>query len=296
MGRGRQSLTHNQPATGLRRVGDSPFEALSGQTGEIVGREIIHYAAAGSTMDEAAALAARGAPEGLVVLADAQAAGRGRHGRAWVSRPGDDLLFSVVLYPRPGFVHQLLMLAALAAAGAAEDVTGQRPTLKWPNDVRAGGRKLCGVIAESRSGPGGPIATRPAEAPVTASRLAAVIGAGMNVNLDPSRPDAPPGATSLREIAGRPVSRVDAFRAALARMDRLYLRLVRGESLVAEWSSRLETVGQNVTVAIGDPRRPDRVISGMAEGVDDMGRLLVRDPAGRLWPLAAGEVTLQSSS
>ena len=131
---------------------------------------------------------------------------------------------------------------------------------------------------------------------MTASRLAAVIGAGMNVNLDPSRPDAPPGATSLREIAGRPVSRVDAFRAALARMDRLYLRLVRGESLVAEWSSRLETVGQNVTVAIGDPRRPDRVISGMAEGVDDMGRLLVRDPAGRLWPLAAGEVTLQSSS
>lgn len=289
-------MTDTHPATGLRRVTGSPFEALAGKTGEIVGREIIHYAAAGSTMDEAAALSAQGAPEGLIVLADGQAAGRGRHGRGWVSRPGEDLLFSVVLYPRGGFVHQLLMLAALAVAGAAEDFTGQRPTLKWPNDVRIGGRKLCGVIAESRFGPGSHMTTRPGEALATAAGVAAVIGVGLNVNMEPARPDAPPGATSLREITGRPVSRVDAFRAVLVRMDRLYLRLVRGESLLAEWSSRLETVGQDVTIAAGDPQRPDRVVSGLAEGVDDMGRLLVRDHAGRLWPLAAGEVTLQSPS
>jgi len=277
------------------RVEDSPFVALSGRRGEIVGAQIVHYTRTGSTMDDASRLASGGAPEGLVVLADSQSAGRGRHGRAWVSKPGDDILLSVVFRPRPGYVHQLLMLAALAAADTAEDVTGVRPSLKWPNDVRVGGRKLCGVIAETRQG-ALPAPVRPGEAADSSGgSLATVVGIGLNVNLDPpGAGEAASVATSLRLISGGPVSRLATFSVLLRHMDRLYARLVQGESLVPEWSSRLETVGSEVAVTVGDPQNPDRVVHGRAEGVDELGRLLVRDSAGRLWPMSAGEVTLQS--
>lgn len=276
------------------RVKDSLFEALRGRTGEIVGAQVIHYARTGSTMDDATLLASEGAPEGLVVLADSQSAGRGRHGRAWVSKPGDDLLLSVLFHPRPGYVHQLLMLAALAAARTAEDITGVRPSLKWPNDVRVGGRKLCGVIAETRQAVlSGPVRQDEAAASSDGS-LITVVGIGLNVNMNPpGAGESVMAATSLRLIAGGPVSRLATFSVLLRHMDRLYARLVRGESLVLEWSSRLETAGREVSVSTGDPQNPDRVVHGRAEGVDELGRLLVRDSAGRLWPMSAGEVTLQ---
>ncbi|MSQ08704.1 MAG: biotin--[acetyl-CoA-carboxylase] ligase [Dehalococcoidia bacterium] len=282
-------------------VKDSSFAALSGRTGEIVGAQVIHYVLTGSTMDDTSRLASEGAPEGLVVLADSQAAGRGRHGRAWVSWPGEDLLLSVVFRPRPSYVHQLLMLAALAAADTAENVTGVHPSIKWPNDVRIGGRKLCGVIAETRQGTLLSGSVRPGEAAASSSdTLITVVGIGLNVNLDPpgaissGKHEATSMATSLRAIAGGSVSRLATFTLLLKHMDRLYARLVRGDSLVPEWSSRLETIGSDVSVTVGSPPGPDRVVHGRAEGVDEVGRLLVRDSTGRLWPMSAGEVTLQS--
>ncbi len=279
--------THDSPGAGTlmtgpahRRITGSQYEGLERHLGEVIGSRVLHYALLTSTMDEAARQADSGAPDGLVVLADSQTAGRGRHGRSWESSPAEDLLVSVLLFPRPGFIHQLLMLAALSAAQVAEDIAGVRATLKWPNDVRVGGRKLCGVLAETRQG--------------ADARLMSVLGIGLNVNLDPARAPAGIQPASLRSLTGAPVSRLAAFRSLIRSLDRSYARLVRGESLVPEWSARLETIGKEVTVSPGGHGAAVGVIKGVAEGVDDLGRLLVRDAAGIVWPLSAGEVTLQS--
>ncbi|MBM3957425.1 MAG: biotin--[acetyl-CoA-carboxylase] ligase, partial [Gemmatimonadetes bacterium] len=161
-----------------------------------VGRRIVRKAVVESTMDEVRAAARAGEPEGLVILAGRQSAGRGRHGRRWLDAPGRDLLASVLLRPDERIAGGLLMMAALAAARTVDALTGARSTIKWPNDVRVGGRKVCGVLAESEAGPDG---------------IAVVLGIGLNVNSDPSgRPDL--AATSLRLVAGREVPLDEAER------------------------------------------------------------------------------------
>lgn len=254
---------------------------MEGTTGTVVGSRVFHFEAVGSTMDEASRMAAAGAPEGTVVVADSQTAGRGRRNREWTSSPGQDLLLSVVLRPRPAIVPELLMLAALAAANTTKAVAGVTPSIKWPNDVRVNGRKVCGVLADTvQQGDGG---------------LVTVIGVGLNVNMDYTAAAAlPQPASSLRTLAGREIPRADTLRVLLGHMDAMYMSLLRGETLLPEWRSMLETLGSHVEVTVGDPSSPDRVIRGLAEDVDDMGRLLVRDQDSRVWPVSAGEVTLQS--
>jgi BirA family biotin operon repressor/biotin-[acetyl-CoA-carboxylase] ligase len=259
------------------RLHGSAFERLARPGARTVGSSVFHYASLPSTMDAAASLSGVGVSEGAVVVADTQTRGRGRHGRQWQSTAADNLLVSVVLYPRPGIAGQVSIAAALAVRQAVLSVTGVLPALKWPNDVRHAGRKLCGVLVEMHQGQG----------------LVAVAGIGLNVN---SAPDDSEGvrATSLSAISGRLVDRVRVLDSLLGSFDRYYVSLVEGNSLVPEWAGALETIGQRVTVTFlaGAPR--DQTVSGIAEGVDELGRLLVRDDGGRLWPLAAGEVTLQA--
>jgi len=244
----------------------------------IIGRRIVRRAAVESTMDEARAAAAAGAAEGLVVLAEEQSAGRGRYGRRWLSGSGRDVLMSVLLRPDGRIAGELLMMAALAASRTVDALTEARSTIKWPNDVRVEGRKVCGVLAESESGPGG---------------IIAVVGIGLNVNSGESEwSDVAAAATSLRLIAGREIPREEAVRVLLDQLDALYRCLRSGGSVRDEWAERLDTIGSEVEVTWRPEVRGNRV-RGRAEGVDSGGRLLVRDAEGRIWPVAAGEVTLQ---
>ena len=105
----------------------------------------------GSTNADALAAARAGAPEGLVIMADHQTAGRGRLGRSWEDEPGDSLIVSVLLRPplAPTQLHRLTQAVALAAKDACSSVGGFRPDLKWPNDLVVGERKLAGILAES---------------------------------------------------------------------------------------------------------------------------------------------------
>ena len=170
------------------------------------------------------------------------------------------------------------MMAALAASRTVDTLAGVRSSIKWPNDVRVQGRKVCGVLAESESGPCGVIA---------------VVGIGLNVNSDESEwPDVAPAATSLRLIAGREIPREEAVRILLGELDVLYRHLRRGGSVRDQWAKRLDTIGSEVEVTWRSDAGGHRV-RGRAEGVDAGGRLLVRDATGRIRPVAAGEVTLQ---
>lgn len=229
-------------------------------------------------MDEAARLAASGEPEGTVIIAAEQTAGRGRAGRSWVTPPGTALACSVLLRPpvAPDRLPVLSLLIGVAAAGAIASVTGLEPRLKWPNDLWLGdgdpGRKVGGILLTSRLGPGG---------------VDSVI-AGIGVNVTTERRDLPPGATSLRHEAGRDVG-LDALLTALIKhLNHVYDEYLRsdGHPSLDPWRRRAALIGQAVTISDGEQQR-----TGHFTGVDDDGRLLLREGQGRVLPISAGDLT-----
>jgi len=240
----------------------------------VIGRRIVWYEETESTNDDARRAAEAGEPEGLVVIADVQTAGRGRMSRTWTSPPGRDILFSVLLRPDVTDLPKMPLVAGLAIARTLDEFTDQPVTLKWPNDVRVADRKISGSLVESGSSNSG---------------YFAIVGTGVNVNMDAAaHPDISNIATSLRTLTGKSVSRLEVMRELLSEMDRIYSSPEHMGTLVSDWSARLETIGQEIDVRWGD-----EFIHGIAEGVDDTGRLLLRDGSGELRLLEAGEVTTQ---
>ena len=241
----------------------------------VVGRRLLFYPQLSSTMDEAARLGQQGAEEGTVVVAEVQTAGRGRQGRSWVSEPGN-LLVSVLFRPEMSQLPFISIIGGIAAARAVRKTTGLDPRIKWPNDLMVQGRKVAGILAESSI--------------AGDSVWYAVLGIGVNVNLDPAQSeDIAALATSLNAAAGRDVPRDDLLRQLLHDLDALCLQVKRGQSPVPEWRDLLETTGRRVDAVSG----PD-TYSGTAEGVDETGALLLRLDDGRLVTLTAGDVTLGS--
>jgi BirA family biotin operon repressor/biotin-[acetyl-CoA-carboxylase] ligase len=240
--------------------------------------QIIYRLRLGSTNDLAKRRANAGAPEGLLVLADEQTAGRGRHARRWWSPAGTALLTSLLFRPSlpPQRAQQLTMLCALAAADAVSDLTTLAVDLKWPNDLLVGGRKLAGLLTESA---------------IQGQRLEfVVVGLGLNANTDLGH--APPlmaPATSLWQELGQRVDRLALLVAYLDGVARRYARLDQ-QSPYDEWASRLVTLGQHVTVHLDD-----QTLSGLAQGVDADGALLLRIAPGTVQRLFAADVSLRGA-
>ena len=210
------------------------------------GKPYMLHATTGSTNDDALAWAARGAPEGALVAAEHQTAGRGRWDRRWLSRPGASLLFSVLLRPeRPASALGLLTTAAgVAVAEGIEEACGLRCGLRWPNDVTAGGRKLAGVLVETRLRAG--------------TVTVAVVGVGINVDWPAA--DLPPEiaerATSIASElgrSGRPSSldRAGLLAAVLGRLEDLY-GVLGSPGLLDRATQRSELLGQRVRVRRAD--------------------------------------------
>ena len=242
----------------------------------VIGRRIHHYDLIGSTMDEARRLASEGAPEGTVVIAEEQTAGRGRFNRAWVSPRGENLSFSVILTPPASQLPYMNMAATLAVARTVADIADLQPTIKWPNDVRVGGLKISGILIET--------------AIESADAVCSIIGIGVNVNFDPSLySEIADISTSLYRETDKRRNRTPVLRTLLARFDDAYDAVRVGKSLTADWSVMLDTLGRTVTL-----RAQDEVIEGVAESVDAQGNLLVRRNDGSLYTATAGEVTSQA--
>ena len=240
---------------------------------ETVGRRVVYLAETTSTMDVAHREARAGAPEGTVVIAEEQTAGRGRFSRAWVTTAGKNLTYSVVLRPDLAGMATVNMAACLSVVRAVRTVTGLAPKAKWPNDVRIGDRKLCGILVESELE-----RERPAYM---------VVGIGVNVNFDPTPyPEIAATATSLLLETGGPVSRLDLCRELLTELD--ILCRTRPEDVWQEWRGALETIGRRVQVRWGDT-----VDEGLAVDVDRQGSLVLKLDDGSLRTVVAGEVTLQ---
>lgn len=239
----------------------------------ILGRHCHCLSEITSTNDVARSLALQGAPEGTLVLAESQTAGRGRLARRWLAAPGRCLLMSILLRPgiSPSAAFGLTILAATATARSVEAVTGLHCGIKWPNDVQVGGRKLAGVLCEM-SATGDTVEW-------------AIVGIGLNVNLDPSEyPDIASSATSVSQELGRSFPRLLLLARILEELEADYRRfLARGLApLHTEWKRRLVTLGQQVSVEEG-------ARSGLAEDVDEMGALLLRQADGSLLRVTAGD-------
>lgn len=235
-------------------------------------REMLWYGDVPSTNDLAATLAERGAPEGSVVAANAQSAGRGRHGRSWVSPPGVGLYVSTVLRPPPHAVPLVTVAAGVAVADAIQAATGLVAQLKWPNDVYAGDRKVAGVLAEAST---------------SGTIDYVVLGFGINVMRGAYPPDIAARATSIEGELGRGVDRGVLLAECLCCLAGRYAELQRGrtDAVVAAWRARAAlTLGRIVRWdAAGAP------LEGVAENIDDTGALLVRTRTG-LTRVTAGEV------
>ena len=251
-------------------------------------RDVRAVAETGSSNADLLAAAGAGAAEGMVLVAEAQTAGRGRLGRRWASPPRAGLTFSVLL--RPGGVPAALLgwlplLAGVAAVASVRAVAAVDAALKWPNDVLVGERKLGGILAE-RSG------------------TAVVIGIGINVWQ--ARADLPPdaAATSLALTAGAGAAGPAAGAGGLGLRERLLAGLLDelgrwyeswrdqaspGDAdacgLRQEYVRRCATLGREVTVTMPGTEP----VTGTATGVDAAGRLEVRTAGGPV-AVTAGDV------
>ncbi len=217
-----------------------------------------------STNRYALDLARTGAPDGVVVVADHQRAGRGRLGRTWSAPTGASLLVSVLLRPdlSSDDRHLAVVAAAVAMADAVFETTGVVADLKWPNDLLVGDRKLAGILAE-------------------AAGDAIVVGIGVNLDWPEIPAELDGIATACNLEGGRATSRDELLAAFLARYTR---RLGDLAGTRAAYEARLATVGRTVRV-----ERPGAELVGTATGIDRSGRLLV-DAGGTLHAVAAGDV------
>jgi BirA family biotin operon repressor/biotin-[acetyl-CoA-carboxylase] ligase len=228
----------------------------------------------GSTNAALVAGADEDAPEGMVLIAEHQVAGRGRLDRVWTSPPRAGLTVSFLLRPDVPAARRgwLPLLTGVALAEAVGEVSGVRTSLKWPNDLLAGdGRKLAGILAE-------------------ASGTAVVVGVGLNVST--TADELPDTGTSLSRILGSTVDRAPVLLAFLRALERRYLPWVAalGDPVLSglaedylRWSS---TVGTRVSVTLPD----GSTLEGVARGIDWDGRLVVVTGAGETVELASGDV------
>jgi BirA family biotin operon repressor/biotin-[acetyl-CoA-carboxylase] ligase len=240
------------------------------------GRKIYTFESIDSTNNCARALAECDAHEGTVVVAEHQSAGKGRLGRTWTSRPGENLMFSVVLRPdvEAGSVNLLSLVAAVAVAEAVEKVTGVKAECKWPNDLLSGGRKFAGILLESS---------------LSGSELDYVVaGIGLNVNQMEFPPDIRDRATSLALLTGTTHDRTRLFHEILARLEGLYDTCHReGMSAVLPlWMQRATMFRRTITVA-----HNSRIVRGTMSGLSPEGGLILQTD-GEEHVLFAGDVTI----
>ena len=227
---------------------------------------ILRYGRVDSTQAIVFAMAAEGAADRTVVVAESQTAGRGRRGRTWQDEPGASLLVSILLRPKltPAQLPTLSLTAGVALAEALATAAGLQARLKWPNDILVGGRKLAGILLESRG-----------LAPVVA------LGIGVNITQGEFPCELAERATSVR-LAGGACDRETLLAALLEALDRWRGRLEReGFAPVRErWRTLAETLGRTVTVD---------GVTGVAVDVDEDGALLL-ETDGRRQRVVAGEV------
>lgn len=229
----------------------------------------IHYfPEIGSTMDAARGLARKGAPEGTIVIGEAQTCGRGRLSREWLS-PQGGIYFTLILRPRisPAYAPRINLMAAVAVAATVRKLFALEVDLKWPNDVLISGKKVCGILGEM-------------DAEMDAVNFVN-IGIGMNANN--STTSFGKTAISLKEVLGRGISRKEFLSGLIGEIERRR-RLLMKADLLREWKELSATLSKEVTVmSLGEE------LTGRAVDIDSTGALILKTRDGSLRTILSGD-------
>jgi BirA family biotin operon repressor/biotin-[acetyl-CoA-carboxylase] ligase len=246
--------------------------------GRRIGGKVHFFDEISSTNDFVYRLGIEGAPEGTVAVADHQTKGKGRLNRVWQSPPKANLYTTILLRPaiEAAVAAQITLLAGVAVA----DVLSRYcpgVTLKWPNDVRIRGRKVCGILTEMKA---------------AGARVDfAVVGIGVNINMKKDDLDEAFRniSTTLREEVGHPVSRLDLAVALYEDLDKLYGRyLSEGfEPIRTLWTAYADILGKPIQVVFGDEIQQGEVL-----GIDESGALLLSDGQGGTKRILAGDASV----
>jgi len=268
-----------EPSRGYR-LQTSPDNLHAAALGHLVtstriGRKISFLQETASTNAVAFNLAAEGAAEGTVVIAEQQTGGKGRLGRVWASPPGVNFYCSVILRPpiQPVAAPQLTFLSVIAVARAVEKLTPLKTRIKWPNDLLIDGRKVAGLLNEMSA--------------ETDKVNFVILGIGVNLNMKAEQfpQELRHPATSLLLESGARVDRTEFARVLLQELDSLYAVFleVGYEPARKEWLERSRLAGAMITVADNGTVR-----TGIVSGIDEYGALLLDNGE----QILSGDVTL----
>lgn len=260
-----------------------PQEILSRLQTRWLGHNICYRDSIDSTNTLAKGLANEECPNGLVVVAEEQGAGKGRLSRGWISPYAKGIWLSVVLKPPflPQEASKCTLLAAVAVVKAVNKIAGVHAAIKWPNDILLMGRKLVGILTEMNAEFG--------------HINYVVIGTGINTNATPDDypEDVKDIAVSVADAATEQFTRVDLLCDILKNMEDLYEKaLLDGFApILEEWRKYSCTLGQEVKVMA-----PDCTYFGKAEDIDEDGLLIVRKVDGTLEKVMAGDVSIRPAA
>jgi len=253
-----------------------PDELSWGLDTAMIGRDVVVLDRVSSTNDAAWELAANGAADGLVVLAEEQTRGRGRMGRSWFS-PRGGLWMSILLVPdKPaGQATALTMAASVAVAKAVRTYPGCDASIRWPNDILIAGRKVAGVMVETGSS--------------RSLHGTFILGIGVDVNCSEFPREIEPLAAAMAVHAGAKIRRADLARLIIRFLDELYIQIIRGEhaAIGEEWLALSSTVGQRVTIM-----RNGRTYRGEVVDMDPVEGLMVRLDTGFVRAFRGEHVTV----
>ena len=241
-----------------------------------LGSTILRFDTVSSTNDVARDLAASGKPEGLCIVAREQTAGRGRQGRSWSSPPGEGLYLSLILRPdiKAAESAVITLAAAVAVAETLKLDFQVSADIKWPNDILASGRKVCGILVESA---------------IESGRLQyAIMGIGVNVAQPYFPNELGETATSLLLETGRTVSPEDLLKPLLQRLEYWYVAATSNHDLVIARWEEISSYARAVRIESADGS-----IEGLTRGLTKKGALIVELSNGETREIVSGEVRLR---
>ena len=246
---------------------------------ERMGRQIRYFSRIDSTNQYAKRIAEEGAPDGTLIIADEQTAGKGRSGRTWVTPPAEAIAFTLLLRPKlsPDRISMVTLVMGLAVTNAVNSLYDVSAGIKWPNDVVIKGRKLCGILTEM-------------SAEVRQVNYI-VIGVGINANLTSFPEEIREIATSLRLELGYDINRAELIARVMTEFERLYAEFeAQGDlgAVMQEYNELCLNAGSKVRVL-----DPNGEYTGTSCGINSMGELLVETEDGQIQEVYAGEVSVR---
>ncbi|HME99711.1 MAG TPA: biotin--[acetyl-CoA-carboxylase] ligase [Terriglobia bacterium] len=244
----------------------------------LIGRNLYHFYDVDSTNLFASRLLAHGRklPEGTVIIAESQTAGRGRLGRTWHSERESGIYFSMVLFPKapPSLAPLFTLATAVAMHNAIERYTGLDIDIKWPNDLLVGRQKFCGILSEIQ-----------AEVDLVKTMI---VGVGVNANHEHFPEDIAHRATSLRIASGRIQSRIEILSEFFEEFENIYMDFERkGTAGIIDKWTRFSSFANGRKIEIHDGVRK---IAGVTRGLNPLGALRIEQKRGDIEEVYSGDV------